>query len=328
MKNLDLVIIGGGPMGIACAIEAKKNAIDYIILEKDVLVNSIYNFPTNMTFFSTSKLLEIGDVPFISHLSKPTRKEALEYYRRVVESWDLKINLYEAVLGVEKRDTKFEITSSRRKYTCSKIVVATGFYDTPNLLDVPGEKMTKVNHYYQDPHPYVGQKLAIVGAGNSACDAALENYHKGAQVTMIIRKNEIKPSVKYWIKPNIENRINEGSIQAYFESTVSSIQEDHIIISTPDHPILKIPNDFVLAMTGYKPNYPFLSAMGIEFRKDEYQTPECNDASLETNVSGVYIAGVVCGGLKTNRLFIENSREHADMIIKDIINKLENEQRI
>ncbi len=321
MESFDLIIIGAGPIGLACAIEANKKNISYVVLEKGVLVNSIYHFPANMTFFSTSKLLEIGGVPFISHLDKPTRYEALEYYRRVCESWNLNIKLYEAVNGVETYENEFLIQTVRSGYQCKKIVVSTGFYDTPNFLGIPGEKLPKVTHYYNDPHPYVGQEVAIIGAGNSGCDAALECYHKGANVTMIVRKDQIKPSVKYWIKPNIENRIKEGSIKAYFKSEVLEIHNDHILVNQQGSEI-KLANDFVLAMTGYKPNYPFLNAMGIRFRKDEFDTPTCDEQTLETNVSGIYIAGVVCGGMKTNRLFIENSRIHAEMIIEDIRHKI------
>lgn len=321
MTEYDIIIIGGGPIGIACGIEAQKANLKYLILEKGVLVNSIYHFPTNMTFFSTSKLLEIGDVPFISHQEKPTRKEALEYFRRVVESWSLNLHVYEEVINVKDQDTHFDVFSSQSIYRCKKIVVATGFYDTPNWMEVPGENLPKVAHYYQDPHPYIGQHLMIIGAGNSACDAALETYYKGAHVTMVIRKPEIKPTVKYWIRPNIINRIKEGSIKAYFNSTVDSIHEDYVKIQTLDG-TLDIMNDFVLAMTGYKPNYPFLSSLGISFQRDEFDTPTCDDLTLETNVEGIYIAGVICGGMKTNRLFIENCRVHAEQIMDDIKSKL------
>ena len=321
MNKYDLIIIGGGPIGLACGIEAQKAGLKYVILEKGLLVNSIYNFPINMTFFSTSRLLEIGNVPFISHLEKPTRKEALEYYRRVVESWSLNIHVYEEVLHTENQGDIFEVTSSKSLYQCKKIIISTGFYDTPNLINVAGERLPKVAHYYKDPHPYVNQHLLIVGAGNSACDAALETYYKGAHVTMVIRKPEIKPTVKYWIRPNIVNRIKEGSIKAYFNSTVTSIHQDYVKIKTPEG-ALDIMNNFVLAMTGYKPNYEFLNNLGISFQKDEFDTPSCDDDTLETNVPGIYIAGVVCGGMKTNRLFIENSRVHAEQIIDDIKNKI------
>ena len=212
MKVFDLIIIGGGPIGLCCAIEAQKAGLDYVVLEKGVLVNSLYNFPSNMTFFSTSKLLEIGGVPFISHADKPTRSESLEYFRRVAESWKLWLNLYEEVLSMETADGQYLIHSSKDRYRSHKVIVATGFYDTPRLLNIPGEELPKVKHFYDEVHPYVGQKVVIVGAGNSACDVVLETYHKGAEVTMVVRKEQIKPTVKYWIRPNIENRIKEGSI--------------------------------------------------------------------------------------------------------------------
>jgi thioredoxin reductase (NADPH) len=322
MKRYDLIIVGGGPIGLCCAIEAQKAGLDYLVLEKGVLVNSLFNFPTNMTFFSTSKLLEIGDVPFISHNDKPTRSESLEYFRRVIDAWKLNIHFYERVEEVDRlEDDSFRVRSSKAEYRSKKIIIATGFYDTYRPLNVPGEELPKVTHYYNEPHIYVGQKILIIGAANSACDVALETYYKGADVTMVIRKPEIKSTVKYWIRPNIINRIKEGSIQAYFNSRVLEIKPNEVIIETPEGKI-KVPNDFVLAMTGYKPDFDFLQACGIEFTKDGDRKPLHNPETLETNVEGIYLAGVIAAGLQTSKLFIENTRVHAEMIVTDILKKI------
>ncbi len=319
-KLYDLIIIGAGPIGLCCAIEAKKAGLDYLILEKGVLVNSLYNFPTNMTFFSTSNLLEIGDVPFISHSDKPTRRESLEYFRRVFESWNLSINFFEEVTAMDQVNGAYLIQTSKSQYRTISVIVATGFYDTPRLLNIPGEELPKVKHYYHEPHPYIGQKLAIIGAANSGCDVALETYHKGADVTMVVRKSEIYQKVKYWIKPNIENRIKEGSIKTFFNSEVTEIHKNHLLIKTPQG-VIKYPNDFVLAMTGYKPNYPLLSNLGITFNEDEFHTPHLNEITLESNLPNVFLAGVINAGLQTSKLFIENTREHAQTIIPQIIKK-------
>lgn len=257
-KVLDLIIIGAGPIGLTCGIEAKKAKLDCLILEKGVLVNSLYNFPTNMTFFSTSILLEIGDVPFISHNTKPTRRESLEYYNRVYQSWDLTAKFYEEVTNVERSDGDFYIlTTNKQIYRTRAIVVSTGFYDTPRLMGVKGEELPKVKHFYNEPHPYIGQKVLVIGAANSACDVALELYYKGAEVTMSVRKDSISHRVKYWIKPNIENRIKEGSIKAYFNTTLAEITPNTVILNTPEGQVT-IDNDWVLAMTGYQPNFDFL----------------------------------------------------------------------
>ena len=315
--NFDVCIIGAGPIGICCAIEAKKNNLSYIIIDRGCLVNSLYNYPKNMTFFSTSDKLEIGDVPFISHNSKPTKSEALEYYRRVVSSWDLKINLYEEVTDIIKEE-KFIIKTSKGEYNSDKIIISTGFYDIPYKLGVSGENLTKVKHYYDEPHPYFGMRVAVVGAANSAVDVALETYRKGAkEVTMIIREPSLSDSVKYWVKPDVENRIEEGSIKSYFNSNITKIEEDKIFISTPDGEKI-LDNDFVLAMTGYQPDFSFLKKLGIELGDDEYKTPVHNPDTMETNIEGIYLAGVICGGLKTNKWFIENSRNHASIIFSNI----------
>ena len=315
--NFDVCIIGAGPIGICCAIEAKKKNLSYIIIDRGCLVNSLYNYPKNMTFFSTSDKLEIGDVPFISHNSKPTKSEALEYYRRVVSSWELNINLYEEVTDIIKED-KFMIKTSKAEYSADKVIISTGFYDIPYKLGVPGEELEKVKHYYDEPHPYFGMRVAVVGAANSAVDVALETYRKGAkQVTMIIREPSLSDSVKYWVKPDVENRIDEGSIKSYFNSNIKKIEDDKIHVSTPDGEIV-LENDFVLAMTGYQPDFSFLTKLGIELGNDEYRTPVHNPDTMETNIEGIYLAGVICGGLKTNKWCIENSRDHASIIFSNI----------
>jgi len=317
----ELVIIGGGPIGMNCAIEAKKAGLQYIVLEKGVLVNSVYNFPTNMTFFSTSNLLEIGDVPFIAHSDKPTRREALEYFRRVQESWALNIKQNTEVMSMEQKDGHYLLHTSKGEFKANHIIIATGFYDTPRLLNVPGEELPKVKHFYDDPHPYVDQKVLVIGAANSACDVALETYYKGAEVTMAIRESEIYPKVKYWIRPNIENRIKEGSIRAYFNTTVKEIREDKVVLNTPEGEKV-IENDFVLAMTGYKPNYALFKRLGLAISKDEHKIPLHDEQTLETPLKGVYVAGVINAGMQTSKLFIENTRTHANMIIQDIKSKM------
>ena len=270
-----------------------------------------------MTFFSTSDKLEIGDVPFISHNSKPTKSEALEYYRRVVSSWKLDINLYEEVNKITKKEN-FEVVTSKGKYISKNVVVSTGFYDLPYKLNVPGEDLDKVKHYYDEPHPYFGMKVAVVGAANSAVDVALETYRKGAQeVTMIVREPNLSESVKYWVKPDVENRINEGSIKSYFNSNIKKIDSKSITVSTPEGELV-IENDFVLAMTGYQPDFSFLERIGIKIGDDEHTTPFHDPDTMETNVKGIYLAGVICGGLKTNKWFIENSRDHSKIIIEEI----------
>ncbi len=321
-KLYDVLIVGAGPIGLACAIEAHKVGLNYVVVEKGVLANSVFHFPANMTFFSTSKLMELGDVPFISHNSKPTRSEALEYFRRVRDSWKLNVHLYEAVTQMEKGNVgRYTVLTEKASYETNHIILATGFYDLPVLMHVPGEDLPKVKHYYDDPHHYVGQKVVVVGAANSACDAALETWDKGAEVTMVIRSESIYKGVKYWIKPNIENRIKEGSIKAYFNASVTAISKDAVQIQTPEG-LKTLENDFVLAMTGYQPNYAFIEKFGIHCAQDQYKSPSLNEQYESTN-PGVYMAGVVCGGLKTNRFIIENSRVHADIIVQDILAKME-----
>jgi len=318
--KFDLLIIGAGPIGMACGIEAKKAGLKYVIIEKGCLVNSLYHYPLNMTFFSTSEKLEIGGVPFISHGPKPNRAEALEYYRRVCSSWNLNVKLYEKVEAVDRSQNYFKITTSKGTYHSTAMVLALGFYDLPYLLNAPGEDLPKVKHYYDEPHPYFDQKIIVVGAANSAVDVALETWRKGAEVTMVIRESAIRESVKYWVRPDIENRIKEGSIKAYFNSEITQIESDFVEIKTPNGK-LKLENDFVLAMTGYQPPFDFMESLGIQFQSDEFHTPIYNDQTMESSVANLYLAGVVCGGLKTNKWFIENSRVHAELIVGGIKQK-------
>ncbi len=273
-----------------------------------------------MTFFSTSEKLEIGDVPFISHQAKPNRFEALEYYRRVATAWGLQLKLYEKVNKIIRQGDLFTVKTVKNTYRARHIIMATGFYDYPYLLGIEGEGLPKVKHYYDEPHPYFGQQIVVVGAANSAVDVALETYRKGAEVTMVIREDEIRETVKYWVKPDIENRIAEGEIKAYFNSELTRITENTVEVRTPEG-YLTLANDFVLAMTGYKPDFSFLESLGVEFQEDEFHTPVYNQETNEASSPNVYLAGVVCGGLKTNKWFIENSREHARLIVDDIVRK-------
>lgn len=313
-----IVIVGGGPIGLACGLAAQKAGLDYIILEKGCLVNSLYNYPVNMTFFSTSERLEIGNVPFVSNNAKPTRPEALEYYRRVTMSAALNIRLFEKVMSVQKEDNHFNVTTSRQHYTAEHVIIATGFYDIPYLLKVPGEDLPKVTHYYKDPSFYAFQKVIVVGAQNSAVDAALETWRKGADVTVVVRSGDIGERVKYWVRPDMINRIKEGSIKTYFNSSIVAIREHEVDIQTPNG-LVTLPNDWVISMTGYQPNLDFLRECGIQLAPDEVKKPFYNEETHETNVKNMYLAGVICGGMNTHRLFIENSREHADRIINKIL---------
>jgi putative YpdA family bacillithiol system oxidoreductase len=320
MEKYDVVIIGGGPIGLACGIECQISGLSYVILEKGCLVNSLYNYPTTMTFFSTSERLEIGGVPFVSISAKPTRSEALEYYRRVTQNRTLNVRLFEEVTTVENNEIEYVTTTNKAVYHSKSIVLATGFYDIPNTLGIEGENLPKVTHYYKDPHFYAFQKVLVVGSNNSSVDVALETWRKGADVTMVIREPEIGKSVKYWVRPDIENRIAEGSIKAYFNSEILKITEKAVFVKTPDAEI-SIENDWVLAMTGYKPNLPFLEKMGINLSLDQQRKPEYNENTMETNLPNVFIAGVICGGMDTRSLFIENSRVHAELIAKRILEK-------
>ena len=314
-NDYDVLIIGAGPIGMACAIEARRANLSYIIIEKGALVNSLFNYPVFMTFFSTSQKLEIGGVPFVTISPKPNRNEAVEYYRRVAEKFNLKINLFETVKQVVKGNSVFEIQTSKSVYTAKNVVVATGFYDVPLMMNVKGEELPKVTHYYKDPHLYAFQNVLVVGANNSGVDAALETYRKGANVTMVVRSGELGPHVKYWVRPDIENRIKEGAVTAHFHSELLEIRPHEVDIKTPDG-VKTIPNDFVIAMTGYQPDFSMLRRFGIDL--PESLCPVYNEETMETNVKGLYLAGVVCGGLDTHKLFIENSRVHAQIIVKNI----------
>ncbi|WP_108424265.1 YpdA family putative bacillithiol disulfide reductase [Flagellimonas amoyensis] len=320
MQEFDVVIIGGGPIGIACGLEAKKRGLSYIIIEKGPIVNSLFNYPINMQFFSSSEKLEIDGIPFISKEAKPKRNEALEYYRRIVTSNDLDIHLFEKVNSVEKEGDWFHLNTDKDQYKAKNVVVATGFYDLPNRINVPGEDLPKVSHYYKDPHFYASQKLAVIGASNSAIDAALECWRKGAEVTLIIRGPEVGPRVKYWVRPDIINRIEEGSIKAYYNSSVKEITPREIIIDTPEGEI-SLENDFVLALTGYMPNFTFLEKLGIALSDDEKRLPSYDPETMETNIPGLFLAGVICGGMETHKWFIENSRIHAPIIMDAITKK-------
>ena len=315
-QHFDVLIIGAGPIGLACGIEAQKAGKSYVIIDKGTLVNSLFNYPVFMTFFSTSERLEIGGVPFVSINPKPNRNEALEYYRRVTEKFQLNVRLFEEVLTCQKQEDVFHVQTSKANYEAENVIIATGFYDVPNLMNIPGEDLPKVIHYYKDPHYYAFSKVLVVGANNSSVDVALETYRKGAEVTMVIRGNEMGPNVKYWVRPDIENRIKEGSIKAYFGSNLKEIKLHSAIITTPEGEI-EIENDFVAAMTGYQPNFEFLEKLGVAL--NDCKVPHYNSETMESNVKGLYLAGVVCGGMDTHKWFIENSRVHAEQIIKDIL---------
>ncbi len=315
--HYDLLIIGGGPIGLACGIAAQEAGLSYVIVEKGCLVNSLYNYPQNMTFFSTSERLEIGDTPFVSINPKPKRAEALEYYRRIQQKFGLNIRLFEEVIEVSKKGDSFEIATSKSSYTASYVVVATGFYDIPCRLGIPGEDLPKVSHYYNDPHYYSGQKVVVVGASNSSVDAALETYRKGAEVTLVVRGEQIGSRVKYWVRPDMENRIANGEVRALFNSRLMAIRPTEVDILTPDGPIT-LANDFVLALTGYQPNFAFLEKIGIRLADDPSRQPFHDPETMETNIPGLFLAGVVCGGMNTHLWFIENSRVHAKQIVKRI----------
>ncbi len=319
MELYDVLIVGGGPIGLACALEAERKQLKYIIIEKGTVANSLYNYPLYMTFFSTADRLEIAEIPFITTKAKPGRQDALEYYQGIARQKDLNIKSYEKVLNIQK-STFFQVETSKQIYFAQNVIIATGFYDIPNMMDIPGEDLPKVKHYYTEPYPYAFQNVVVVGSSNSAVDCALEIYRKGGNVTMIVRKNEISASVKYWVKPDIENRIKEGSIKAHFGAELLEIKPNSVIFKSKNGGRQEIENDFVLAMTGYLPDFEFLKNIGLEM-KGECLNPSYNPDTMESNIDGIYLAGVVCGGRDTHLWFIENSRIHASQIIQDIINK-------
>jgi thioredoxin reductase (NADPH) len=321
----DVIVIGAGPTGLACAIEAQKIGAKVTILDKGCLVNSIFHYPANMTFFTTPELLEIGDIPFATANMKPTRQEALEYYRRVADHYQLHVRQYHWVKTVIGEDNDFRLTATDRHggihdFCARKIVVATGYYDLPNLMNIPGEDLPKVRHYYHEPHPYYDSDVLVIGGKNSAAIAALELWRHGARVTLVYRGAQMHPHVKYWIKPDIENRIKNGEIAAFFKSTVTGISDRHVSVQTPDGPV-SIDNDFVFALTGYHPDYDFLQSFGIELSTGQCR-PVCDPETLESNVPGVYVAGVIVAGAMTNEIFIENGRFHGKSIAQHLKLKL------
>lgn len=312
----DILIIGAGPIGLACGIAAREAGFSHLIIEKGCLVNSLYKYPLNMTFFSTADRLEVGGVPFASIHAKPNRPEALEYYRRVTEAQQLNVHLFEEVTALEPAEEHYRVQTSKGEYRARHIIIAIGFYDVPNLLNIPGEELPKVRHYYFDPHFYYKQKVVVIGANNSAADAALETWRKGADVTLVVREAELG-RVKYWTKPDLENRIEEGSIKAYFQSHLTAVREQEVDVHTPEGS-LTIANDYVLAMTGYQPQFNLLQKFGIQLSADAKRHPFYNPDTMETNLKNVFLAGVICGGMDTHIWFIENSREHATKIIRHL----------
>jgi len=321
----DVVVIGAGPTGLACAIEAEKAGFKALIIDKGCLVNSIYHYPTNMTFFTTPELLEIGEIPFTTASAKPSRLEALEYYRRVAEHYQLHIRQYEWVKTITGEDGKFCITTTGRHgeihdYRARKIIVATGYYDLANKLKVPGEDLDKVFHYYKEPHPYYDTDVLIIGGKNSAAEAALDLWRHGARVTLVHRQGQMHPHVKYWVRPDIENRIKAGEITAHFNSHVQEIGVDFVVIGTPDG-TQRLKNDFVFALTGYHPDYDFLISIGLEL-SSEQRRPFCDPETLESNVPGIYVAGVIVAGSRTNEIFIENGRFHGKLIAASLSERI------
>ena len=313
----DVVIVGAGPVGLACGVKAKRQGLKALIVEKGALVNSFLGYPTNPEFFSTPELMEIGGHPFATVRYKPIREEALDYYRRVAQVEKLDVRLYERVERVEGTDGAFMVVTEHNTYACRKVVVAAGFFDVPNRLGVPGEDLPKVTHYYKEPYAYARQDVAVIGGKNSAAKAALDCYRNGARVTLIHRGPAVSEKVKYWIKPDLENRIKEGSIQALFDTSVRAIEPDVLVLDTPEGE-RRIANDWVLALTGYRPDYDFLDALGIAIGDDDARTPVYDDETFETNRAGLYLAGTICGGLRTGRWFIENGRFHAGQIMAHI----------
>jgi thioredoxin reductase (NADPH) len=313
----DVLIVGAGPVGLACAIEARREGLRPLVVDKGTLVNSIVGYPAGMEFFSTPELIEIGGYPFPVQQYKPTREEAIEYYRGVTAREALEVRLYERVRAVTGEVGGFDVATDKGRHAARHIVIATGFFDQPNRLNVPGEDLPRVTHYYREPYPYVRQKVAIIGARNSAAKAALDCYRHGADVTLIVRGPALSEKIKYWIRPDLENRIREGSIRACFETTVKEIRQQSLVLQGPGGDV-EIENDWVLAMTGYHPDYSFLETLGIAIGDDDYRTPVYDEVTFETSRPGIYIAGTVCGGYRTGRWFIENGRFHAQQVVKHI----------
>ena len=325
-EALDILIVGAGPTGLACAIEAASNRLKPLVVEKGVLVNSLFHYPTTMTFFTSRERLEIGDLPLASLNIKPHRAEALEYYRRVADFYRLPIHFFERVVGIQGVDGNFrvetETTESKRGlYETRKIILATGYYDLPNLLGIPGEDLPKVSHYYTDPHPYYRRKVAVIGGANSAATTALDLFRHGAEVTLVHREAGLSRHIKYWIRPDLENRIKEGSICAILEAEVKEIAPGWICVRKSSGEILRAENDFVFALSGYHPDFDFLRQAGVEINPQTHR-PECDPETLESNVPGIYLAGVIIAGMDTNEIFIENGRFHGKQIIADIQKKL------
>jgi len=313
----DIIVIGAGPVGLACAIEAKREGLTALLIDKGALVNSLVGYPAKMEFFSTPELIEIGGDPFPVQAYKPSREEALEYYRGVAIREALDLRLYERVLEIRGGRGAFTIVTDKGEHPARHVVISIGFFDLPNLIGVPGEDLPKVMHYYTEPYPFVGQQVAVIGARNSAAKAALDCYRHGASVTLVVRSAELSDKVKYWIKPDLENRIKEGSIRAFFNTVVEEISPTSLRLRTPDG-VRAVDNDWVLAMTGYHPDFDFLERSGITFADDGYRTPIYDEATFETARPGLYLAGTVCGGYRTGRWFIENGRFHASQIAKHV----------
>jgi thioredoxin reductase (NADPH) len=324
-ESFDVLVVGAGPTGLACAIEAQRAGLRTVLVDKGCLCNSLFHYPSNMTFFTTPELLEIGDMPFSSPNQKPSRNEALEYYRKVAEHYQLEFRQYQNVTGVGGEDGDFTITtvdrfSRNHSYGARKVILATGYYDLPNYLEIPGEELPKVLHYYHDPHPYYDQKVVVIGGKNSAAIAALDLWRHGAHVTLVHRGPAMHHHVKYWILPDINNRIKNGEVTAYFSSSVVSIAEGSVELLTPQGAVT-LENDFVFALTGYHPDFDFLAALGVRMEGVD-RCPECDPQSLESNVPGLYLAGVIVAGARTNEIFIENGRFHGRQIARDIEAKL------
>jgi thioredoxin reductase (NADPH) len=324
-ESFDVLVVGAGPTGLACAIEAQRAGMRTVLVDKGCLCNSLFHYPSNMTFFTTPELLEIGDMPFSSPNQKPSRNEALEYYRKVAEHYQLEMRLYQKVSSLTGEDGDFVITTidrfaRQRVYAARKVILATGYYDLPNYLDVPGEDLPKVLHYYHDPHPYYDQQVLVIGGKNSAAIAALDLWRHGAHVTLVHRGEAMHHHVKYWILPDINNRIKNGEVTAYFSSSVTSISEDSVELLTPQGAVT-VANDYVFALTGYHPDFDFLAAIGVRMAGED-RCPECDPQSLESNIAGLYLAGVIVAGMRTNEIFIENGRFHGRQIAQDIEAKL------